>query len=275
MATASCLACRSASASGAVRYSDNVGNAEDSDARRSDEILAGRLSLYDVLPLGSAYLLSAGGDFNGQWFDHLTGLRNASIDGGLSLRRRWGLGAFAPWARLSLSVSRTEYDVSLRDYTGYQASLAGGQRLSDQVNLWVDYTYEHREARLTGEGVPGFSADVFSGNAQSLGVTLEYTVVNRVFLDVNLGLRRGDVVATSEPEYGVYGGARAIAADPVFGDEWYAYRLLGNSYSLRAALGFQLTEHHLVSVGVQHVRTYADGYFYRTSTPEISWAYQF
>lgn len=263
------------SAQASARFSDNVGNSGDNEYKRSDEIIAGKVSLYEVLPLGSAYLLSAGGDLGGQWFDHLSGLRNGSIDAAVSLRRRWGLGAFAPWVRASVSVSRTEYDVSLRNFTGYRASLAGGKRLGDRLNVWIDYAYEHHDAKVTGEEVPGFSGDVFSGNAQSLGLTLEYMPVNRVFLSTGLSARRGDVVSTSEPEYGVYVPARAIVEDPVFGDEWYAYRLVGNSYTARAGAAYQLTEHSLLSLNVQHARTYAGGYFYRITSPEISWDYHF
>ena len=265
----------SAAAQAAARYSDNVGNAEDSEYKRSDESIAAKISLFDVLPLGSAYLLSAGGDVGGQWFDHLSGLRNGSIDGALSLRRRWGLGAFAPWVRAAVSVSRTEYDVSLRNYTGYRASLSGGKRFGQRFNVWIDYAYEHREARVTGEELPGYSADVFSGNAQSLGVTLEFTPFNRGFLSGGIAGRRGDVVSTSEPDYGVYSAARAIVEDPVFGEEWYAYRLVGNSYTVRAGAAYQLTEHSLLSVNVLHARTYAGGYFYRVTAPEISWDYRF
>ena len=265
----------SAAAQAAARYSDNVGNAGDSEYKRSDEIIAARLSLFDVLPLGSAYLLSAGGDVGGQWFDRLSGLRNGSIDGALSLRRRWGLGAFAPWVRAALSVSRTEYDLSLRNSTGYRASLSGGRRLDGHVNVWVDYTYEHREAKITGEEVPGFSADVFSGNAQSLGVTVDFTPLNRVFLSSGIAARRGDVQSTSEADSGVYFASRAIVEDLAFGREWYTYRLIGNSYTLRAGAAYQLTEHSLLSLDVQHARTYAGGYFYRVTVPEVSWDYRF
>src|ERR1700761_3278943 len=51
-----------ASSGAQLRYSDNVGNAQAPDDKVSDETLGGRLSLADVLPVGNAYLFSAGGD---------------------------------------------------------------------------------------------------------------------------------------------------------------------------------------------------------------------
>ena len=265
----------SASAAAQARYSDNVGNAEAADDKVSDESLAARVSLFDAIPLGSAYLFSVGGDLGGQWFDHLEGLRNASVDGSLSLRRRWGLGAFAPWLRAGFAISRSEYDFHYRDYTGYRATLSGGRRFGERFNAWLDYSFEHRDARVGEAEVPGLSGDAFGGNGHSLAASFEFTVIDRVFLNLSASARRGDVVTTTRPEYSAYSAARAVVEDPAFGDEWYAYRLLGNSFALKVGVSFQFAEHHLLGIDVTRVRTYAGANYYSNSIPEITWAYRF
>lgn len=263
------------SAAAQTRYSDNVGNAQASDDKVSDEALAARVSLFNVLPLGSPYLLSVGTDIGGQWFDHLNGLRNTTIDGGISLRRRWGLGAYAPWVRVGAAIGRTQYDFHYRDYTGYRATLSGGKRLSERFNVWLDYAFEHREARIGEVDVPGYSADVFGGNGHSLAASLEYTLIDRLWLSFSVSARRGDLVSSTRPEYSVYAASRAIAEDPAFGDEWYAYRLLGNSYNLRLGASYQIAEHHLLGINVLRVRSYAGSNYYSNSIPEITWDYRF
>jgi hypothetical protein len=101
---AAALADWSVSAAAQALYDDNVGNAQNYGDQVSDEIFGATLSAFQTLSLSDAYSLSAGADLRGEWFDHLNGLRNAALDGVLSLKRKWGLGAFAPWLRASLSL---------------------------------------------------------------------------------------------------------------------------------------------------------------------------
>jgi hypothetical protein len=263
------------SAAAQARYDDNVGNAQDYDDQVSDEIIGATLSAYQVLPLSSGWLLTAGGDLSGEWFDHLSGLRNASVEGLLSIKRKWGLGAFAPWARASVSVGRSEFDASYRDFTTYRMSLAAGKRFDERWNLWVEYSFEHRAA-AAGENVePGISANAFTLNGHRLAVSMEYSMSAKLYIDLGLFARRGDVVSTVQSDEAIYAGARAIEEDPALGEDAYAYRVIGNTYGLRPGVSYALTEHSLLSLAYLRARTYAQSADYLKSVTELAWSYRF
>jgi hypothetical protein len=263
------------SAATQARYDDNVGNAQDYDDKVSDEIIGATLSAYQLVPLSSGYLLTAGGELSGEWFDHLRGLRNASAEGLLSIKRKWGWGAFAPWARASVSVGRSEFDASYRDFTTYRTSLAAGKRFDERWNLWVEYSFEHRAA-AAGENVePGISADAFTLNGHRLAVSMEYSVNSKLYIDLGLFARRGDVVSTVQADEAIYAGARAVEEDPALGEDAYAYRVIGNTYGLRPGVSYSLTEHSLLSLSYLRARTYAQSADYVKSVTELAWSYRF
>lgn len=269
------LADWSVSASAQARYDDNVGNAQNYGDQTSDEIFGAALSAFQTFTLSDAYSLSAGGDLNGEWFDHLNGLRNASLDGVLSLKRKWGLGAFAPWSRVLLSVGRSEFDDSYRDFTAYRAALAAGKRIDSRLNLWVEYSFEHRAA-AAGESVePGISADAFTQNGHRLAASLEYAASSKVFASLSVFARRGDVVSTVQSDEDIYPRARAVEEDPALGEDAYAFRVIGNTYGLRPGLAYALGEHSLLGVAYLWARTYAQGADYLKSVVEINWSYRY
>jgi hypothetical protein len=265
----------SVSAMAAGRYNDNVGNAAESDERIADEVLAARIGLYDLVVLDGADTLSAGGDLSGEWFDHLTGLRNASLDASLALRHKWALGLMAPWTRATFSVGRTDSDAGYRDATWYRAALATGKRFTPAFNMLLEYNFEHRSASPGEEVQPWVSADVFSGNSQALALSIEYAFGNHISLNASALWRRGDVVVSSDEYYYSYAEARAIEEDPALGEEYYAYRFLGTTYGGRVGLSAALTAHSALSLSYQLLSTHAAGNNYRNSIPELRWDYRY
>src|SRR5258707_5190371 len=133
-------------AAAALRHDNNVGNAESSSDIVGDSMIGARLSIFQLFPLGESYSVTVGGDLNGEAFRRLTGLNNASIDGTFALKRKWGLGAFAPWARAGVSVGRSSYDDSYRNAWNYRATLASGRRGDERWNLWAEYAFDRRGA---------------------------------------------------------------------------------------------------------------------------------
>jgi hypothetical protein len=230
-----------------------------------------------LIPLGWGFGVAVGGDLAGEAFDRLDGLNNASLSGALSLKKKWGLGAFAPWARAQLSLGREAYQDGYRDATLYRASLELGQRVDERWNLWVQYLFERRDASPAPAAVPGRSSDAFSQDGNNLAATVEYSVSERISLTAGLLWRHGDVISTSlVPWNYLYVAATAIAEDPTFGPDAYAYKLTGTTYGVRLGAEFFVTTHSTIGVGFQHLETQAAGdnnYF--KSVPEITWNYRF
>jgi hypothetical protein len=259
-----------------VRHDSNVGNAQSYSEIVADTVTAVRVSAFQPFLLGEDYTVTVGGDLGGESFHNLGGLSNASLQGVFALKRKWGLGAFAPWARIGASAGRTDYDDGYRNAWIYRATLASGRRLDTRWNLWADYAYERRAANSQEEVVPGLSGDAFSGDSHTLAVNLECALSERFILTLRVSGRHGDVVSTTEPNTKAYVSAKALAEDPAFGDEDYAYRLVGTTFAFRAGINYSPTAHTLLGFGFSHLETHADGdNRYMKSIPEITWHYQF
>ena len=205
-----------------------------------------------------------------------TRLGNASLEGVIALKKKWGLGAFAPWARAGVSAGRSNYDDSYRNAWIYRATLASGRRIDERWNLWADYTFERRAASTQMELVPGLSGDAYSQTSHNIGANIEYSLNERFFLALGLLGRRGDVVSTTAPNATIFYASRALAEDPTFGPYDYAYRLLGSTYGFRVGISCTPTAHSLLGLEFKRFETRAEGgNNYTKSVPQITWDYTF
>jgi hypothetical protein len=263
-------------ASSTIRHDDNVGNAEGEYNQVGDFSLAAKLSLFDLLQFGEGYSMALGGDVGGDFYDKLIGLRSGSLDAVVSLKKKWGLGAFAPWVRATLSPGRANFDDGYRDATIYRAIVAFGKRLDVHWNLWGEYLFDRRLA--TPIAVPGaaLSTDVFSTHGRSMRGNLEYAMSGHTTLTASALLRHGDVVSTLYPSVYAYFNSRAAVADPTFGPDEVAYRLFGTTYAIRLAVDYSLTPHSVLSAGFERSETHTNGgNDYTKSMPELTWKYRF
>jgi hypothetical protein len=260
-----------------VRHDDNVGNAQFSPDIVADTLVDARVSLFRLFPLDNGYSMTVGGDLSGESYHTLTGLNNVSLDGAIALKKKWGLGALAPWARAELSVARSSYDDSYRNAWDYRATLASGRRFDERWNFWADYTYENRAASPQEEEVPGLSGDAYSQVSHSLGIILEYSLLETTYLSMGLLARHGDVVSTTlHPNATVYYASSALADDPAFGPNAYAYKLTGTTYGFRVGLNVSPTAHSLLGCGFERFETHADGgNEYAKSIVDVTWNYRY
>jgi hypothetical protein len=264
-------------AAAALSHDDNVSNARGHQDEISDSSASATVSLLQLIPIGESYSLAAGGDLSGQAYDHLNGLRNASIDALLSLKRKWGLGAFAPWVRAGMSLGRSDYQDGYRDATLYAASLELGKRIDERWNLWAKYAFERRSAAPGEVEILGVSSDAFSQSGRTFTANAEYSLSERFSFNLGSLLRHGDVVSTSQTAaYYVLVNSKAVAPDPTFGPGAYAYRLNGTTYGVRLGAEYSLTTHSLIGCGFQRLETHAQGgNNYTDSMPELTWNYRF
>jgi hypothetical protein len=257
-----------------VRHDDNVGNAQNRSDIVADSTVDARLSMFQLYPLDDSYSVTVGADLGGEAYRRLTGLNNASLDGLIALKRKWGLGAFAPWARAGLSVGRSSYDDSYRNAWDYRAALATGRRIDERWNLWAEYAYERRAATPRMEEEPGVSGDAFSQDSHNAAIHLEYSLSERIFLAMGVLGRHGDVVSTTSASLKIYDASRALAEDPAFGPEAYAYKLTGTTYGLQLGINYSLTAHSVLGCGFERFDTRADGgNNYAKSIAQITWNY--
>jgi hypothetical protein len=265
-----------AGADALARHDNNVGNAAYPADIIADTIIGGHLSLYQVLAFGEGYSVAAGGDLSGETFHRLDGLNNASLGAGMTLKKKWGLGAFAPWIRVGASIARSDYRDDYRNASIYRATLTAGRRIDDRWNLWADYAFERRAAATQEQQQPGISGDAYSQESHRVAMNVEYAWNEVLSFGANLSVRHGDIVTTTLSEYRIYDAARAIADDPAFGPDAYAYKLIGTTYGFRVGIDYSPTPHTLIQCGFQRFDTRADGgNGYTKSMPEISMSYRY
>jgi hypothetical protein len=105
---------------------------------------------------------------------------------------------------------------------------------------------------------------------------VDYALSASFILTLRASARHGDVESTSEPNAKAYHSTKALAEDPAFGNDGYAYRLVGTTYGYRAGISYSPTAHTLLGFGFSHLETHADGdNRYTKSIPEITWDYRF
>jgi hypothetical protein len=279
LGTAPTVACAdwSLSAAAGLNHDDNVGNAQAASDIVQDYAVNAHLSLYQLIPLSGDWSLAVGGELAGEAYDQLHGLDNASIEAAVSLKKKWGLGAFAPWVRAQFSLGRAGYQDGYRDATLYSASLQFGKRIDERWNLSAQYSFERSSATPGSDVVPGLSADAFSLDGNNLGATVEFSLSERISLTAGALWRHGDVTSTSlVPWDYLFVASTALAPDPTFGPDAYAYRLTGTTYGVKLGAEFFVTAHSTIGCGFERLETRAaGGNDYIKSVPEITWNYRF
>ena len=260
----------------ALSHDNNVGNARNHASVVEDSSAAATVSLLQLIQVGENYSFAAGGNLSGRVYEHLSGLNDASLEGVLSLKRKWGLGAFAPWARAGISLGRADYADGYRNATIYRASLEVGKRFDERISLWANYGFEHRRAAPAEAELYGLSGDAFSQNGRTLKAALQYSVNARISLGLGSLWRHGDVISTTAAGTYLYASSKAVATDPTFGPGAYAYRLNGTTYGARLGVDYSLSAHSLIGCGFQRLETHAQGgNNYGDSMPELTWNYRF
>jgi Outer membrane protein beta-barrel domain len=259
-----------------VMHDNNVGNAESYSDIVSDTIVGATLSVFELFPIGEGYSLTVGADLNGEHYNRITGLSNATAGAFVALRKKWGLGAFVPWARVEFSVAHSDYEDDYRNASIYRGTLSAGRRIDERWNLWAEYSFERRSAASQPEEEPGISGDAFSQSSNTLSLNVEYSVYQNTYLNLAAIFRHGDIVSTGEGDYQIQNYARAIAEDPAFGPEDYAYRLTGTTLGFKAGVNYSPTPHSLIGFDFRRFDTRADGgNDYTKSILEITGDYAF
>jgi hypothetical protein len=84
------------------------------------------------------------------------------------------------------------------------------------------------------------------------------------------------VISTTTADAYIYANSRAVAPDPTFGAQAYAYRLNGTTYGARLAAEYALSTHNLIGCAFQRFETHAmGGNDYGNSIPQLTWSYRF
>jgi len=232
-------------------YDSNLSRAQLHYDIKSDTALQAALAWGRFVPLADNLSLRATLEAGGEAYTRYSGLNNLALGASLGMRRKFGLGAFAPWASGSASAARLEYQNSIRDGWRYELGLGAGKRLTESWDAEANFRYQHRTADKELAVVPGISGAVFDLQSHEVGLKSEYGLTDRVSLAVGFDFRRGDVASTTLRNFTIFTNSDAIALDPVFGPNAVGYRIFALTRVWRVGTSYALGTANSINVGAE------------------------
>jgi hypothetical protein len=257
-------------------YDSNLTRAQQSADVRADAAatLYAATSQFHALTGNDGLTLAL--EASGEAYDRFHGLN--LIGGGVRLdyRHKFALGLTAPWLRLAASAAYDGYQQNLRTGARWNVRAELGQRFTEQFDAAIGGSYDRRYAQNDEPVVPGISGKVFDLRGESLYVRAGYAATDALLLTARFDVRRGDVVSSTRRNLEIFEASTAIAADPTFGSDFFAYRLRGTTGTLAAAGSWALDQRSSLNLTASGERTRAyDDLDYRSYRIDLSYAYRY
>jgi hypothetical protein len=252
------------SAEGGVFHDNNLSNALSASDIVGDTALTLVASGGYRFEAGDRDAFTLTADLRGAGFWRFHGMDSAALGGTASWSRKLGLGAYAPWARISASLADEWYNENVRNGQRMTVSLRAGERVSERLELSGGGSFERYSAD-NATPIPalaslGISGDAFSVEGRSLFARADYALNERWVAFARVAARFGDVTASTRINGQIFEYSNAITNDPVFGPDYFAYRLSGaTTWDFLAGASLALGDRSSVNLAVTRALTYASG----------------
>jgi hypothetical protein len=259
-----------------LAYDDNVNRAFAASDIRADSSIALSAAGGWFMALSGSDGLTLTADARGERFDRFDGLGFVSLGGTALYRHKLGLGFAAPWLLFSASAAHDNYRSDIRDSSRVQLRAELGKRFTEAFDAAFGARAERRYARNEEAVVPGISGKVFDLRARSIYARAGYAVNDRLLLGLDVSARRGDVVATTRRDFQIFVVSDAIAPDPTFGPDFFAYRLRGTTDAAKLTASWALDDRSSVNFAYVDERTdAAGGVVYRSHAASLVFAWHY
>ena len=262
-----------------IKHDTNLNNAVLSADSVSDTALVFSANAGRLYQLDDNHRLDVQAIFNSETYDSIHGMDNITAGGSISLRRKWGLGLYAPWSSILFSAANLSYANTVRSGTLYQFKISSGKRLTEKWDVWVDYLFEQRTADHNIAVDQGVSGSVFNLMGNSLKLNSTYAVTSNLYFNFGYQLRFGDIASTilmERPDANYDAVMTAVTADPVFGNTAEVYRLTALSNTLSTSVNLVVTDNLVIDLEYKQLIVYGkgDNHYYK-SLPALTFSYSF
>lgn len=209
-------------------------------------------------------------------YHRFSGLNVIGAGATATYRHKFGLGLMAPWIVFAVTGAYDDYRTDIRDGGRLEARAELGKRFTPEFDAAFGALYERRYARNDEPVVPDISGRVFALRGQELYVRAGYLATDRLQIGAELKVRRGDVVATTRPDFDIFVASDAIAPDPAFGPDFFAYRLRGTTDTARISTSWAIDDHSSLNLVYSDERTdAAGGIYYRSHRANLTYAWRY
>jgi hypothetical protein len=238
-------------------YDDNLTRAQkDADVRGDGAATLGADAGWFHAPSGNDGITLAL-EGSSEAYARFHGLDLITIGASAAYRHKFGLGRDVPWASITVSAAHDHYRGDIRDGRRLEARLEVGRRLTDDFDASFGVAADRRLARNDRPVVPGISGKVFDLHGFGAFARAGYDITDQLQVGARAALRRGDVESTTRQNLAIFLASDAIAADPTFGTDFYAYRLRGTTATANATLSWALSERSSLNLSYAVARTTA------------------
>ncbi|HEX5865823.1 MAG TPA: hypothetical protein VF014_16480, partial [Casimicrobiaceae bacterium] len=242
-----------------VLYDSNLNRAYESADIRADGAFTLSAAGGSHFALSGADGLTLTASAQSEIYHRFHGLNLLGLGGTALYRHKFGLGYAAPWILLAASASHDNYREDIRDSDRVELRAEMGKRFTEAFDMAFGGRFERRYAKNDQPVVPGISGKVFDLRGQSAYARAGYAVSDPLLLGVELAVRRGDVVATTRPDFQIFAVSDAIAPDPTFGSDFFAYRLRGTTDTARLTASWAFDNRSSLNFAYADERTDATG----------------
>ncbi|MCB1954988.1 MAG: hypothetical protein KDG55_04895 [Rhodocyclaceae bacterium] len=260
-----------------LRLDDNLARAELERDITGDVALAASAVGSAGYQLGDSDRLKLSVDLSATAYRRYVGLDMASLRLTASHRHKFGLGAYAPALSLSASVARQEFRDSARTGWHYELDAALSRRISPRLELQLGYGFQMRRADDEDPRVvPFIAANVFDTSSRHLRIRANALITPRYLVSAGYAIHKGDIISTTLRNLPIFLASDAIAADPTFGPERFAYTLTAMTHDVQLSISRLIDDTASMSLGYQFIDSRAEGGIrYRANLVRASYLRQF
>jgi hypothetical protein len=245
-----------------VQIDDNLPLAQDSNDIEGDAALVGSVSVGRRVYPTDALSLTLSADVDGARQAEYRGLSRTRAGASAAAHLKLGLGPRAPWIGAAFGVLRADFVDPKRDGWHSRASASAGRRLAESWSVSGGYDFERRRSDdifdipglVTNFGLRG---DAWDTDRHRISARVVYAPTERFALVAHYARLWGDVVATTRISGPVFAVSDAVARDPDFGPDRFAYRLEADIDVYGLAASWALGDHSAVDIGLE--RRFARG----------------
>lgn len=260
-----------------LRFDDNITRAQLDQDIKSDAALVVSAAGGMGYQLTDNSSLSLTPSLSASAYQNYPGLNN--LNAGLDLTYRWkfGLGPYVPVLHLSGGATRLQYQNSMRNGWLYTSEIGIAKRLSDRAGFRIAYQAEQRKSdTVDARLLPFMPADVFDLSSRNLSFSGDYSFHPDYVLSAAYTVRNGNIVSTTLRNMPVFLSSSAIAVDPVFGPERFAYKLQARTRGLNLGVSRVIGRQTSFTFGYEHHVSHAEGGInYKSNLVRATYLYQF
>ena len=257
-------------------YDSNLSRAQHASDVRADAgaTLAGSAANFFAPTGNDGLTLSIDG--RAEAYHRFHGLNFLGAGASADYRHKFGLGYAAPWLRIAASASYDGYQQNLRSGARWDARAELGQRFSERLDAAIGGGLDRRYAQHDEPVVRGISGKVFDLRGHSAYVRAGYAATEALLLGARFEVRRGDVVSSTRRNLEIFEASSAIARDPAFGEDFFAYRLRGTTGTATVSASWALDARSSLNLVYAAERTRAyDELDYHSYRIDFAYAYRY